>query len=282
MNCKYKLIFLFLCGFTGLTVSEEECKENQMEGTSCTLKIKLSESKPAEVRWTSDKSENVAKRKNNKENVNDGFKLENDGSLTFIKIRLNATGWYDFSAYSSDGKQIGKDRKKIQVYVKVPKPNLKLTCNTDGNFTLTCNAGDGKDLQYTWFEKTNTIRNINTKTSTLILPVAKLQVNNQYACSVNNPVSENKSESIKVTCEGAGFKKKLFGFDFWIMVSILAGGGALLLLLMSVLVICACRSCKQREKHQRESTYDQKRMPLFTLCGVLTFGAAKIMKRSSS
>ncbi|XP_051560625.1 proline-rich protein 7-like [Myxocyprinus asiaticus] len=45
---------------------------------------------------------------------------------------------------------------------------------------------------------------------------------------------------------------ELFGFDFWMMVSILAGGGALLLLLLSVLVICACCSYKRREKHQQD------------------------------
>ncbi len=44
--------------------------------------------------------------------------------------------------------------------------------------------------------------------------------------------------------------RKLFGFDFWIMVSILAGGGALLLLLICVLIICACRSCN-RKKHEQ-------------------------------
>ncbi|XP_051982314.1 T-cell surface antigen CD2 [Xyrauchen texanus] len=239
MNCKYKLIFLFLCGFTGLTVSEEECKENQLEGTSCTMKLKKSIEKTSEVKWTNDKSVIVARRKKNKDTVNDGFRLEVDGSLTFINIRLTESGLYDFRVYNSEGTETARS--------KVPKPDLKWTCNTDGNVTLTCNAGNGEDLQYTWFDRTNPIENKHTKT--LILPVAK--VNNPYSCSANNPISEARSENKTVTCESAGLKT-LFGFDFWIMVSILAGGGALLLLLISVLLICACRSCKQREKCRRD------------------------------
>ncbi len=48
---------------------------------------------------------------------------------------------------------------------------------------------------------------------------------------------------------------QLFGFDFWIMVSILAGGGALLLLLICVLVICACRRCNQQKKELGKKTF---------------------------
>lgn len=49
----------------------------------------------------------------------------------------------------------------------------------------------------------------------------------------------------------SGFKQDtLFGFDFWTMVSILAGGGGLVLILFIVLVTVSCRACKRRKKHQ--------------------------------
>lgn len=43
----------------------------------------------------------------------------------------------------------------------------------------------------------------------------------------------------------------LFGFDLWIMVSILGGGGTLVLLLIIILITLACRSCKRKAKQQR-------------------------------
>ncbi len=43
---------------------------------------------------------------------------------------------------------------------------------------------------------------------------------------------------------------EVFGSELNFMVSLLAGGGALLLLI-SVLIICACRSCRQQKKHQQ-------------------------------
>ncbi|XP_051982201.1 uncharacterized protein LOC127643460 isoform X16 [Xyrauchen texanus] len=177
-------------------VSGEECKENQLEGTSCTMKLKSRE-KTAEVKWTNDKSVIIARRKKNKDTVKDGFRLEVDGSLTFINIRVTESGLYDFSTYDSVGTETGRGQNKIKVYAKVPKPDLKWTCNTDGNVTLTCNAGNGEDLQYTWFDRTNPIENKHTKT--LILPLEK--VNNQYSCSAKNPVSEARSESKTVTCQ---------------------------------------------------------------------------------
>jgi len=51
-----------------------------------------------------------------------------------------------------------------------------------------------------------------------------------------------------LTGSGSGFGPggKLFGFDFWAMVGIQAGLGALLLLLICVLIICVCKRCQER------------------------------------
>ncbi|XP_051982206.1 uncharacterized protein LOC127643460 isoform X21 [Xyrauchen texanus] len=169
--------------------------------------VKKSIEKILAVTWTNDKSGIVARRRENKKDaINDGFRLEVDGSLTFINIRLTESGLYDFRVYNSEGTETGRGQNKMKVYAKVPKPDLKSTCNTDGNVTLTCNAGNGEDLQYTWFDRTNPIENKHTKT--LILPVAK--VNNPYSCSAKNPVSEARSENKTVTCQDV---KKAVGDD---------------------------------------------------------------------
>jgi len=49
-----------------------------------------------------------------------------------------------------------------------------------------------------------------------------------------------------LTGSGFGPGGKLYGFDFWVMVGIQAGGGAVLLLLICVLIICVCKRCQER------------------------------------
>lgn len=80
--------------------------------------IKIGEFKATEVTWINDKSVIVARRKKNKDTVNDGFRLEVDGSLTFTNIRLTASGQYEFSAFDSAGTET-KGQKKMKVYGKM-------------------------------------------------------------------------------------------------------------------------------------------------------------------
>ncbi|MCJ8738787.1 hypothetical protein PDJAM_G00039770 [Pangasius djambal] len=61
-----------------------------------------------------------------------------------------------------------------------------------------------------------------------------------------------QDEKVDFRCDVEGFKPAtLSGFDFWLMLGLLAGGGGLVLLLIIVLVTVACRACKRREKQQQ-------------------------------
>uniref|UniRef100_A0A672RP34 Ig-like domain-containing protein n=1 Tax=Sinocyclocheilus grahami TaxID=75366 RepID=A0A672RP34_SINGR len=135
----------------------------------------------------------------------------------------------------------------VSVTAKAPKPTVKIDCK-GADATLTCDIRDRTDLTVSWYKEDNIIQNENNPK--LLLTSAHIQENKPYSCSVSNPVSYHQSDSVTVPCptgEGDTGPPKLFGFDFWIMVSILAGSGALLLLLICVLLFS-----NQRKKHQKD------------------------------
>ncbi|ROI62456.1 T-cell surface antigen CD2 [Anabarilius grahami] len=253
MSCQHNLLFLLLCGFAALSVSTEKCQKDLREGTPCIIKLpEKYNDKSNDIKWTHVSSDAVIERKNKKTKSNTpGLTLEEDGSLRFQSVSLKDMGKYIYTVSSSDGTEIGKDGEEIKVYANAPKPVVKISCTTAGNATLTCDMRNSKDssLTVSWYKEGKSIQNI--KKSQMFLSSVQVLENKPYSCEARNPVSANKSESITVSCDGPGLTK-LFGFDFWLMVGILAGGAALLLLVICVLVICACRSCHQRTKRLQD------------------------------
>uniref|UniRef100_A0A673JRE3 Ig-like domain-containing protein n=1 Tax=Sinocyclocheilus rhinocerous TaxID=307959 RepID=A0A673JRE3_9TELE len=207
------------------------CKTELLEGTSCTLTLPTRNTdKSNEIRWAHTTSNAIIVRKNNKNKSNTpGLKMEDDGSLTFESVSLKNTGKYTYTVYNADG------NNHVSFTATAPKPTLTVTIKCkDGNATLTCDIRDRTDLTVSWYKEDNIIQNENNPK--LLLTSAQVQENKTYSCSVSNPVSYHQSDSVTVSCEGDPGPPKLFGFDFWIMVSILAGSGALLLLLICVLL----------------------------------------------
>uniref|UniRef100_A0A671NIK0 Carcinoembryonic antigen-related cell adhesion molecule 1-like n=1 Tax=Sinocyclocheilus anshuiensis TaxID=1608454 RepID=A0A671NIK0_9TELE len=246
MSCQYSFLFLFLCGFAALYVSEI-CGREILEGTSCTIKLKTTNNdRPNEIKWIHRTSGDVIHRKNEKIRTNtlDG-NMEEDGSLTFHNVSLNNTGKYKYIFYAGDGTETSGE-EEIKVYGK--KTNICTLPTQYGDATLTCDIRDRTDLTVSWYKEDNIIQTENNPK--LLLTSAQIQENKPHSCSVSNPVSSEQSDSVTVSCKSIFLFYILFGPDFWIMVSILVGGGALLLLLICVLIICACRSCSQLKKAQ--------------------------------
>uniref|UniRef100_A0A671NJV6 Ig-like domain-containing protein n=1 Tax=Sinocyclocheilus anshuiensis TaxID=1608454 RepID=A0A671NJV6_9TELE len=247
--CNITLFLKFLCSIMCIIAytSEIICKTELLEGTSCTLKLPTTNTdKSNEIKWAHTTSNAVIVRKNNKNKSNTrGLTIEDDGTLTFKSVSLKNTGKYTYTVFNADGTQIGAGEKEINVYAKAPKPTVKINCK-DGDATLTCDIRDRTDLTVSWY-KDNIIQTENNPK--LLLTSAQIQENKPHSCSVSNPVSYHQSDSVTVSCKSVFFltcPRKLFGFDFWIMVSILAGSGALLLLLICVLLFS-----NQRKKHQK-------------------------------
>ncbi|XP_026060501.1 T-cell surface antigen CD2-like [Carassius auratus] len=252
MSCQHSLLFLFLSGFINAITVSEIYKTDLLEGTSCTIKLPTRNTdKSNEIRWIHLSSDAVIHRKGGRIKKNTpGLSIEEDGSLTFESVSLKNSGRYTYTVFNNEGTQLDAGEKEIKVYAKVPKPTVKIRCE-NGNATLTCDVGDQTDLTVSWYKEDNIIQNENN--SELLLTSAQAQENKPYSCSVSNPVSNEKSDSITVSCDpGPRLLPRLFSFDFWVMVSILAGSGALLLLLLCVLIICACQSCRQSKQHQKD------------------------------
>ncbi|KAI2645623.1 Hepatocyte cell adhesion molecule [Labeo rohita] len=259
MSCQYNFLFLFLCGFAALTVSVKTCGKEILEGTSCTIKLITKNSeKPDEIEWyhlTSDTIVLLWKRGKIKK-VAEGVSKEEDGSLTFKSVSLKDTGKYKYKAFNNDGTEIGTGEEEIQVYIKAPKPTVTFDCDADSNATLTCDTGNRTDLTLFWYIDTIVQNETNPQ---MFLTFTQIQKNQTYSCSVSNPVSNEQSHTghtgptgpTEPTGYDPGPDTEVSGSKFNFMVSILAGGGAFLLLL-SVLIICACRSCRQQKKHQQD------------------------------
>ncbi|KAK2908494.1 hypothetical protein Q8A67_004331 [Cirrhinus molitorella] len=266
MSCKYSLLFLFLCGFAAPSVSTKTCGKELLEGTSCTIKLYTDNNvKPEEIKWFHETSETLILRwkGGNLKTIAEGVSKGEDGSLTLKSVSLKDTGKYKYTAFDNNGKEIGKGEVTIHVYANAPKPTVTVNCKTYPDATLTCDFGGHKDLTVSWYKEGNIIQ--NEIKPQLSLTSAQIQENKAYFCSVSNPVSNGKSDSISAPCTSdtgeSLTERKLFGLDFWIMVSILAGGGALLLLLICVLIICACRSCNKQRKQELEE--DELRLRVF-------------------
>ncbi|XP_050958858.1 neural cell adhesion molecule 1-B isoform X1 [Labeo rohita] len=229
--------------------STKTCGKELLEGTSCTIKLKTRNNEiPTEIKWLHFSSDAFIEKKRGKikNNKIDG-EIGEDGSLTFKSVSLKDTGKYKYSAFNNDGTEIGAGEEEIKVYAKAPKPTVKDNCK-NGDATLTCDIGDRTDLTVSWYKENKIIHEKNPQ---MFLTSAQVQENKPYSCRVNNSVSSEQSDSITVSCatgESSG-PRKLFGFDFWIMVSILAGSGALLLLLICVLVFSS--QCKNHQKDER-------------------------------
>ncbi|XP_039504178.1 T-cell surface antigen CD2-like [Pimephales promelas] len=253
MDCKHNLLLLFLCGFAALSVSTEACGTDLLVGTSCIIKRKTeNKEKPPDIKWVHSINGDMLRWKGGKvKGTYEGVSMEEDGSLRLLNVSLKDTGKYTVTEFNGDGTEIGKREVEIKVYEKAPKPTVIPKCK-DGNATLSCNIGNRKDLTVSWYKEDKKIQ--NDKNYQVLLSFTQIQEYKPYSCEAHNPVSKEKSESITVSCPGSGFGPggKLFGFDFWVMVGILAGGGALLLLLICVLIICACKSCQQRTKRQED------------------------------
>ncbi|XP_048054013.1 T-cell surface antigen CD2-like isoform X1 [Megalobrama amblycephala] len=249
MIFQYNLILMFLCGFAALSVSTETCGKDLLVGTSCIMKLpEKYNNKSNDIKWTHFSSDAVIERRNKKTKSNTpGLTMEEDGSLRFQNVTLKDTGTYTYTVTSSDGTEIGKDKVEIKVYEWVPKPTVNINCTADGNATLSCDVENSKDpsLNVSWYEDGKLIQ--NEIKPQVFLSSTQVQENKTYSCETHNPVSEDKSENITVSC-GNLVHDDDSGFD-WIIVSIIAGGGALLLLF---LVICAYRSCQRSTKHQQD------------------------------
>ncbi|XP_056319520.1 uncharacterized protein LOC130233486 [Danio aesculapii] len=246
MSCQHNLLLLFLCDFAALTVSAQTCGEHVLEGTSCSINGKTTNNvKAADIRWgfTSSDGTTTEWKKGPNRKPPAGITIEEDGSLRFKSVRQSNTGTYKYTAFDASGQEISAETVELRVYAKTPKPTVRSECTTN-SVILICDTVNYKDLTISWYEDDKILKDETKPFLTLLR--SKIKKNKWYSCGVrSSPVSSEQSDMITVSSSRPGIC-----LDFWVLLSILAGGGALLLLLLSVLICFACRSYSQHKKDQ--------------------------------
>uniref|UniRef100_A0A667XE36 Ig-like domain-containing protein n=1 Tax=Myripristis murdjan TaxID=586833 RepID=A0A667XE36_9TELE len=100
-------------------------------------------------------------------------------------------------------------------------------------------------LTITWLQDEEPLKEAGP---TLTRDPKKLTAESSFKCNISNRVSFEISQTVKKTCPvpEQPATKLLFGFDFWTMVGILAGGGGLVLLLIIVTIVLCTRARRRR------------------------------------
>ncbi|XP_073722463.1 cell adhesion molecule CEACAM2-like [Misgurnus anguillicaudatus] len=220
-----------------VSLSGQICEKNLLEGNSCIIKLeKKSGETISNTEWiftsSIDNKIHKAQQKAGKtiNNIPDAT-IQSDGSLKLQNVKLNNTGKYKYEIYDDKGTKAAGIEKEITVYAKVTKPNVKLTCDGD-TATLTCDfkIKDKRDLTITWIQGKQDMKGENKPN--LIRTSKQIEENADYSCRVHNPVSNEQSDVKTISCKCGGHfnsARTIFGVDLWLMVGILAGGGALLI-----------------------------------------------------
>ncbi|XP_062866867.1 T-cell surface antigen CD2-like [Trichomycterus rosablanca] len=233
---------LFLSALNLFTFADS-CNITKLVGAEVTLKLDYSGwTESTDLKWKKDKTTVIYPGTNKINNVE-----VNKGSLVFKNLTLKDAATYSYEIYTVEGQQAKKGEYKLCVLEKVPKPNLNYTCqNTTA--TLKCDVQGNQDLDFSWNKNGKKITEINKKTSSFSTKAEK--GDERYTCTASNAAHNSTSDTVQVSCPAD--ESLLFGFNKWIMIGILAGGGFLVLLLIIVLISCSVTSCHRKEKRQRE------------------------------
>ncbi|KAL7845925.1 hypothetical protein AOLI_G00241170 [Acnodon oligacanthus] len=260
MNFKAGVTLLFLCGLVIFHIEDcNACDLIATVGDSLNIPLKfMSLSQNDEIKWTHD-NKLIFKRaktkiiKGNRESVNE------KGDFIIQSAEETHAGTYIFQVYNSDGTSKASGTVTLCVHEMLPKPVVNITCDK-GKVVVKCDVQNTKDQIFIWYHN-----GVKTSENEQIY-IRDVKNNDKLECEVEKPIKSHRSDAVpvlvKCTSESTLANKTLFGFDFRIMVGILATGGFLVLVLMIVLVTCACQSCKRQAK--RLADEDELRLNFHT------------------
>uniref|UniRef100_UPI003AAF75E0 T-cell surface antigen CD2-like n=1 Tax=Centroberyx gerrardi TaxID=166262 RepID=UPI003AAF75E0 len=246
-------LLLLCCCFVTSTVSQDGCDSYVPAGQAFSLPLKYKDYKSAShsLKWQHNGSPIVYLRQGTFAIGSEGD-IDQDGSLKLTSLKKGSRETYTSEVYR-DGMQIHRDSVTLCVLGKVSKPEVTFTC-VKSTVTFSCKVAQAQDVTFKWIQNGKAVE--ETK-PTLSRPLKQLTTESSFNCNVSNPVSHELSEPVKSTCvsqstQDSKIPEKLFGFDFWTMVGILAGGGGLILLLIVISIICCNRARRKRHKQLKD------------------------------
>ncbi|XP_071371222.1 T-cell surface antigen CD2 [Centroberyx affinis] len=247
-------LLLLCCCFVTSTVSLDRCDHYAQAGQAFSLPLKYKAYKNAShsLKWLH-KDSVIVYQKPGKFFIGSERHIDQHGSLKLTNLMKGSRETYTSEIYNSDGAQIHTDNVLLCVLDKVSKPAVTLSC-VKSTVSFSCKVAQAQDVTFKWIQNGKVVKETE---KTLTRTLKQLTAESSFICNVSNPVSHELSEPVKSTCDsqsnhGSKIPEKLFGFDFWTMVGILAGGGGLILLLIVITIICCNRARRKRHKHLKD------------------------------
>lgn len=255
MVCEVHLLLVLLHhllltpAFTSAAVNLDLCRVHTLLGGSLTLPMDNNKTlnRGDVLRWT---HKNLVIFYQQNGLVRRGMPTDIDatGSLLLRNVKLFNAGVYKASVTNSRAEAVNGWSGRVCVLEKLPKPSLMLVCRqVDGLVAmLTCRVPDPTDVDFAWTQQGREI--IGATRSQLSVSLEMLNDNNEFSCSVRNPISREQSEDVRVKCKlppPPPNPPTLYCFKAGTVMAGVVGGSALILLLLIVTVILCSRRQKQ-------------------------------------
>ncbi|XP_037120890.1 T-cell surface antigen CD2-like isoform X3 [Syngnathus acus] len=230
--------------------SQDACEAYALIGGNFNVPLYHNLQKSEKLRWIHNKTK-IFDQRNDKVVIGKPNDILQNGSLKLTNLKRNSEGTYVPEVYDVKGKLL-TDAKKLYLCVLDPvsKPGLKVECALP-NVKFTCTSDQIQKAIVEWFQNGKLLPQKNQPT---VLQIVQNVKHDLFTCKVSNRLSSMSSEAVKQNCTDSSsiFPKELFGLDFKIMVSILAGIGGLALLLIIILIVCCVRAIREKRKRAKD------------------------------
>uniref|UniRef100_A0A3Q3JEQ5 Ig-like domain-containing protein n=1 Tax=Monopterus albus TaxID=43700 RepID=A0A3Q3JEQ5_MONAL len=244
---------LFLFGFITLSVAKEDtCDLYAAVGESLTLPfVNEGLAKTHVLKWTHN---NTLIFHRQQEKVLTGKKEDTsaNGSLLLKNLQFSGAGTYEAAVQHSAGSSTKTWTGRLCIMSKVSKPQVTYECDFKSSaVNLTCNVAKPQGLMFSWTHGEKTLT--SEKRQTLSISLAQLKGERRFACTVENKVSKERSDTVHPTCKDLSPSPPIvLCFTSKTVVAVLAGGAGLtLLLLIIIIILCCClrRGLSESNRH---------------------------------
>ncbi|XP_076159493.1 uncharacterized protein LOC143142472 [Alosa pseudoharengus] len=243
MKFQIALGFLYLY-ILGLNASQEPKCVNKYVGECYTMTLNSPQQDGDTLVWKcSDKI--IYKRRKGK--IEPTADVDMQGSLTLTDISKSMACTYKAEHHNKDGRLIKEHYRRLCVFSRTPDPKLEVECSPSGVATLQCEPKSSPEgITLTWFHNDIEMKNKSNR-----LKPQKRRSRDLYKCTLSNGLDTKESKEETVSCEGYN-SYLLFGYNKWVMIGIIAGGGfPLLVLIVSLITIC-CKNPRRRKRRLRD------------------------------
>ncbi|KAM8890742.1 T-cell surface antigen CD2-like [Spinachia spinachia] len=246
-----------LLGFINLAAANKDtCDLHAAVGQSLTLPFVHEGMAKSEVlRWTHN-STIILYRQQGRVSVGRSEDISATGSLLLRNLQFSSAGTYQVNVLNVNGTLAKAWTGRLCVMDKVPKPQVSYTCDLkSGAIHLNCHIAKTQPSVFSWTLNEKTLTS-ETK-QTLSISLAQLKGERSFACSAANRVSQEKSDTVRPSCESP--PPPTICLPSKTAAAVVAGGAGVILFLLIVVIALCCSHV--RIKTQTRRLYLNKQEP---------------------